>query len=223
MLQTPNEPKPSELFEALSATPRPHRIIDFPRYDKATGEPVARVAIWVLSQAEQMAAAAEAEAYTRKVLKGAIPGTNDARRGYDDLYNNAAAIEILFRALRKKDDIKQPAFATPKELRALSVDEVGVLFQEYLVTQHQLGPIVTKMTEEDLDMWLARIKEGADAFPFARLSLETWVDLTLSLASRALNSSTVNSSSGSDAASGTPNEGSAADDEAGTRDLTDYE
>lgn len=168
-----------------------------------------------------MAAAAEAEAYTRTKLKGSIPGTNDARRGYDDLYNNAAAVEILFRALRKKDDITSPAFASPKELRALSVDEIGALFQEYLITQHQLGPIVTKMTEADLDMWLARLKEGADAIPFARLSLETWIDLTLSLASRALNSSTGNSSSGLPADNGSPNESLPSEHE--ERDLTDYE
>lgn len=220
-MQSPKELKPSELFEALAATPRPHRIIDFPRYDQATGEPVARVAIWVLSQGEQMLAAAEAEAYTRAKLKEAIPGTNDARRGYDDIYNNAAAVEVLFRALRKKDDLSKSAFATPKELRALSVDEIGVLFQEYLITQHQLGPIVTKMTEADLDMWLARLKEGADAIPFARLSLETLIDLIGSLASRVLKSSTANSSSGSPVDDGSPSATQEPDQP--TRDLTDYE
>lgn len=203
-----------DLWEKIAAMPRPSRAVDFPRYDP-TGQPVGRLAIWVLSQHEQMGAAAEAESYARKRLKE-IPKDGEARQGYEDLYRNAAAVEVLWRACRRLDDLTKPFFPTPHQLRTLTVDEIGVLLQDYFVTQSTLGPIIGKMSEDDVTMWIARLKEGAAEIPFARLSLDGQIDLLNSLVRRIVSYSTDTFSSGSQAPNGgesTPIDPSPTDDD----------
>lgn len=189
-----------ELWDKIAAMPRPSRAVDFPRLDP-TGQPVGRLAIWVLSQEDQMRAAAEAEAYARKRLKE-IPKDGEARQGYEDLYRNAAAVEVLFRACRRIDDLKKPFFPTPHQLRSLTVDEIGVLLQEYFITQSELGPIIAKMSEDDVSMWISRLKEGAAEIPFARLSWDGQIDLVNSLVRRIVSLQTDITSSGLPALNG---------------------
>lgn len=148
-----------------------------------------------------MRAAAEAEAYARKRLKE-IPKDGEARQGYEDLYRNAAAVEVLWRACRRLDDLKKPFFPTPHQLRSLTVDEIGVLLQDYFVTQSELGPIIAKMSEDDVSMWIARLKEGAAEIPFARLSLDGQIDLVNSLVRRIVSLEMGTISSGSHALNG---------------------
>lgn len=139
-----------------------------------------------------MKAIAEAEAFARKHVK---PGDLEGR-GYADLYANASAVEVLFRACRQADDLKKNFFPTPHKLRELSVDEVAVLLQEYFITQAELGPIIGTMSEDDITMWIARLQEGAAGIPFAHLSLDAQIDLVNSLVRRIVTYSTVITSSG---------------------------
>jgi hypothetical protein len=188
----PADIEPSKLWLKLQEMPRPSKVVDFPRTD-ADGNPVEKLAMWVLTQEEQMICSAAAEKFTREHLKDARVG----EMGYDAIYTNAAAVEILFRACRNHEDLSRPAFPTPKALRSLPQNEVGVLFDNYLTVQLELGPIVANMSEEELNAWITRIGEGGSAFPFDSLSWEMQRILALTMALRLRASRTDTSSAGS--------------------------
>lgn len=199
-----------DIWGAITAVPRPHRVVDFPR-KMPEGKPAPRIAIQVLTQEEQMVCAAAAEDFARKTLnrdKGSIPRNDEAHQGYDDLYKNAGAIEVLFRACRRVDDLKMPAFPSTAEMRReFSTDEVGVLFDHYLTTQAELGPIVARMTKEEVDSFVDRLMASGDRFPLDLLSPAVLKSLLLSMASRLHSLLTANSSDGSRPESGTPTDG----------------
>lgn len=171
----PKDVAPSALFQKLTSAERPHRITDLPRKGP-DGEPIAQVALVVLTQEEMNSAAAEAERRTRKLLGADVPKKDEAQAGYQDTYNNLAAIEILFRACKSAEDPKVSAFRTPQEIQSsMTSDEVGVLFHAYLTVQQELGPIVATMTQEEMDTWIKVLAEGGTADPLGLLS---WGALT---------------------------------------------
>jgi len=181
---------------AIQQVPRPFRVVDFPRPDPATGKPIAQMAVWVLTQEEQMLSAAAAEQFARRLMKE-VPKSDDARRGYDDLYNNAAAIEILFRACRRKDELDKPFFPAPELIRrTLTIDEVSVLMTHYLTAQAEMGPIVAHLSQEEMDALIKRLAEGGSRFPLDLLSSEALKTLAFSMACRLHSFSTVTSSVG---------------------------
>lgn len=198
MSAPPENIKPSDLYAALVAVPRPHRIIDFPRKDPRTGEPVGRLAMWVLTQQEHMAASADADRWAKRILKDQQK-TGEANLGYESVYNNEGAVQLLFRACRDAGDLNRAAFPTVEALRqSLTADEVAVLLSAYFQMTSEVGPIVGAMTKEDVDAWLDKLERGGlEGFPFYLLSSEAKNDLITSLAERYLSSRTDNSSSGS--------------------------
>lgn len=180
----PENIEASELWLALTQIPRPHRIVDFPRKIPGTDETVGKVAIWPLTQEEQMACNAEADRFTKELLKD--PQKKDeANLGYAHTYANETAVQVLFRACRDPNNIQRAAFPAPKMLRAqLTTDEIGVLFRHYTTTQNEIGPIVAFMTEEEMDAWLVRLGEGGSEFPLDLLTWEMRDQLLLHSASR---------------------------------------
>ena len=187
---------PSELWVQITAMPRPHRTVDFPRMNDK-GEPVAQMSMQVLTQEEQITTAIEAERFARKHIKD-MPKSDEPRRGYDDVYNNQAACELLFRACRRIDDLAMPFFPSPSEIRQkLTPDEVGVLFRSYLIVQTEVGPILASMSEDEVTAIIKRLQEGGSAFPLAFLSPDSQIALVLSMAKRLLPSAMVNTSLGS--------------------------
>lgn len=195
-----------DIWGEITAVPRPSREVDFPR--KFPDGKTRRIAIQVLTQEEQMVCAAAAEDFARKTLsrdKGSIPRADEAHQGYDDLYKNAAAIEVLFRACRRAGDLKMPAFPSPAEMRReFSSDEVGVLVSHYHTTQSELGPIVARMSKEEIDSFVDRLMASGDRFPLDLLSAEVLKNLLVSTASRLHSLLTANSSDGSQPESGLP-------------------
>jgi len=191
-----------DLWGRITAVPRPHKLVDFPRRFPA-GIDAPRIAIQVLTQEEQMVCAAAAEDFTRKSFLSRdksvqLPRDGEAHQGYDDLYRNAAAIEILFRACRNPDDLKKPAFPSPALMRAeFTNDETGVLMSHYHSTQSELGPIVARMTKEEVDAFVDRLVASGDRFPLDLLSPEVLKSLLTSMASRLRSLQTDSSSDGS--------------------------
>lgn len=183
-----------DLWAKITSMPRPYRIVDFPRRD-SEGNPIGELAIWVLTQEEQMACAGNAERTTRKVLKD-VPKDNEAKRGYDDTYNNAGACEVLHLACRNKDDVEKPFFPNSEAVRKLSVDEIGALMMHYYTTQSELGPIVSRMSDEEVDAWLDKIQKAGSRYPLDLISWEALKDLAYILALRSINSLTSNISLG---------------------------
>lgn len=193
----PTNVPPSELWLQITQMPRPHRLVDFPRKDRVTGQPIGQIAIWVLTQEESMICQSAAEKFARNTLKENVPKQSDAQEGYANIYRNAAAVEVLWRACRRPEDLKQPAFPSPGEMRKLLThDEVGVLMSHYNRVQTELGPYVTDMTAEELDAWIARLEEGGSRFFLDCLSSEVKEALIERLAFRLRSFSTDNGSHG---------------------------
>ena len=192
-----SELPPNQLWAEIMAVPRPHRLVDFPRQNPVTKAPFGQVAILVLTQEEQMAASASAERFTRQLLKES-PKQDDAKRGYDDIYSNAAATEILFRACKRKEDLVSPFFPSAESIRrVMSLDEVSILMNHYFTAQVEMGPIVSQISTEEIEAWIKRLGEGGSSFPLDFLSLDALKSLALSLACLLHKSSMSKSSPGS--------------------------
>lgn len=193
MAGPPGTIEASALWAVLARAERPFKVVDFPRED-ADGKAIGQVAIRVLTQEEQMICSAAAEKFAREHLK-------DAKKdelGYEAIYSNAAAIEVLCRACRDVSDVSRPAFPSPKMLsQALTADETGVLFQHYLTTQLELGPIVAMMSDEEMEAWITRIGEGGSAFPLDLVSQDLLKTLLLSSAKQVVSLQMAKSSAGS--------------------------
>jgi hypothetical protein len=187
--------KKSISWDELIAIPRPSRVIDFPRKGP-DGEPLTNLAMWVLTQQEMIEAAASAERFTRKAIKD-MPAANDAKTGYDNVYNSAATAEVLFRASRKADDLQSSFFPAVESVRQLTGDEVGVLMNHYLTVQAELGPIVAHMTSEEMEAMIDQIAKSGSRFPLDLLSADTLKTLVLFSALRVASFSTATSSPGS--------------------------
>jgi hypothetical protein len=182
----------SDLWRLLQELPRPHKLVDFPRTGP-DGKPVGQLAIQVLTQEEQMAANAEAEKVARTLLKDGKRGD----LGYEAVFNNEGAVQVVLRACRDANDVTKAAFPGAAAIRAkLTADEVGMLFDHYLTVQLQLGPIITEMSDVEFEAWVTRLDEG-QAFFFDRLSSETKKTLVLTMASRLRRFSTDTYSAGS--------------------------
>lgn len=196
MAGPPKNIAPSQLWAALTTMPRAHRLVDFPRKD-ADGKPVGQVAMWVLNQEEHSEATSSAERYTRGSLQAGDAKGIAGTTGYDGLFGNALAVEMLVRACRRPEDLSLPAFPGADAIRrVMTTDEVGVLFETYLMVQSELGPIVAEMSKEEVDTWCSRLEEGGSLYPFAGMSSETRLTLLRTLARRLASSRTDSSSAG---------------------------
>lgn len=197
--KTPNGPPKdigaSELWIALTQIPRPWEVVDFPRKDPITGAPVGQLAIWVLTQEEQVIASTHADKGARKLLG---EDASKSSIGYETVYENEAVVWVLWFACRNVKNIKETAFPTPELLKKqLSVDEISALAKLYLQTQYKLGPIVAQMSSEEEEAWIRRLAEGGSVFPTALLSQRELERLVSSMASRLVSYWTDTSSVGS--------------------------
>ena len=198
----PKDVSASELWTALTQIPRPWKVVDFPRVDPMTKETVGQIAIWVLTQEEQIAASAEADQVAKKVLKDP-QRQGEANIGYENVYNNEATIQVLYRACRDVKDVSRPAFPSASMLRKhMSVDEISVLAVHYMQVQSAVGPIVASMSPEEERAWIGRLADAGDTFPIALLSPREQEALLLSMASQLVSFWTATPSPGSAPASG---------------------
>jgi len=141
---------------------RPFKLVDFPRRGP-DGNPIGQIAIRVLTQEEQMICTAAAEDFCRKHIKN---GKND-EIGYARLFSDAYCVEVLHRVCRDADDPGRAAFPTAHSIREqLSVDECGKLFEHYLTVSLEFGPLISQMSDEEMEAWIDRLAEGGSAFLF---------------------------------------------------------
>lgn len=189
---------PADTWTQLTALPRPHRVVDFPRKGP-DGATVGQIAIVTLTQGESMSATNSTERVVKKLMKeegGAVPGSNEKSEGYTTLFENRAAIEVLFRACKKPDDLDKPFFPTIEAIaKHLTVDEIGVLMNLYNIVREEIGPIVSRMSEEEMDAWIDRLVQGGRAAdPLALLTLAARTDLLIYMADQCSRSQTDSSS-----------------------------
>ncbi len=191
-----SDPNNVDYWLAITAVPRPSQIVDFPRKG-ADGKFLGELRIQVLTQEEQILCSAEAERFTKKAIKD-LPKGDEAQLGYQNVYNNSAAVEVLFHSCRRRDDAKEPFFPSRDAIRkSLTPDEVGVLMMHYYTVQAELGPIVASMTDEQVDDIVARLGEGGSRFPLDLLSWDAVKTLAFIMACRLHNSVTATSLPGS--------------------------
>jgi hypothetical protein len=120
---------------------------------------------------------AESEAATRATFeyhKALVANLSDkAKQLLNDLgvVTNAEAVEKVFRACRRCDDLSQPVFASPAEIRDnLTSDELAALYAALATTQRDVSPFkvhtvddlealsksIAGSTSDDLDSLLAK-------------------------------------------------------------------
>lgn len=196
----PDSIEASALWVELQSTPRPFRVIPFPR-KRPDGSVMGNVAIWVLTQEEQFICNAAAEKKTREILKlegSEVPKKDETNLAYIHTFGNAAQVEILWRCCRNEQDPSKPAFPSPNLMaKILTTDELATLFRHYLTVQLELGPIVAHMSKEEMEAWIRKLHEGGSAFPFDTLSSELQTTLLLFLVSEVVKFWTATSSAGS--------------------------
>jgi len=201
MAGPPEHIEPSALWTLITQIPRPHREVDFPRKLPGTDTAACKVAIWPLTQEEQMICNAEADRFTKQVLKDAQK-KGEEHLGYNHIYSNEVGVQVLFRACRqpggKPENLAKPFFPSTKAMRAeLTHDEVSTLFELYCAVQLEVGPIVAYLSEEELRAWTHRLQEGGEAIPFEFLAPQAKRQLLLFMASRLVSFWTGTSSPGS--------------------------
>jgi hypothetical protein len=192
----------TELWLKLTQLPRPFKELDHPRKDPVTHVSIGKLAIVPLTERELNEARAAAEAYTKKTLKE--ERSNQESIGYQQIYRDSCYVEYISRACRSTADMRIPAFPSAEQARQwLFPDEIAVIMEACTIWQTETGPIVSRMTEEEMEAWLSKLAEGASRVPLALLSSEMKNELLLFLAKKF---STVSGSAGSqpDAASSSP-------------------
>lgn len=168
---------PAQLWVEITKLPRPSRIIDFPRKDQ-DGNAVCQLALVVLSPSEQVQCAVEAERYVNNKL--GITKVDERAQGYKTIFDTASTTECLFLSARSAADVNARFFPTSQSIRDhLTADETAVLMQAYVQMTSELGPIISTMSEKDMEAWLERLAVGAEIVsPFYLLSLAQMSDLT---------------------------------------------
>ena len=192
---------PSEYWAELTKQPRPHKVIDFPRKKPGTNEAICQIAIVVLTQSEQMHAAANATRRTRKLIADETSKPNEWPPSAQEIYQSAIANEVLYLSCKDPTDaeLKKPFFrGMPDIEKYLTVDEVAVLMMNYINIKQDLGPIVSAFDSDDeMEAWLETIVRGGNYDPLFSVSQPLLIRLVAYLAGQLFSSQTDKSSAGS--------------------------
>lgn len=167
MAGPPKGVKLGRLMTAIRSRGRiPNATVDFPSLTD-TGEAAGRVYIRPLTQRELDCARANAYGYVADVLAG----KNESKWKPEELEDNATCAEILAIACRDPEDPTKPFFEFGVlETRECTTEELAMLFMSYNAIKEQSYPTLASLTEEEMWEWTRALEEGADAFPFSRLS-----------------------------------------------------
>lgn len=187
----PADVAPSTLWSQITARPRPHKIIPLPIFLDEDGNPQGNVAVVVLTQTEIMAANAAAHDATVKhfqKLNGQMPKKGEATESFETFLNDQVTLEMLFRAYREADNLEKPFFSDKSHIgKYLLQDECAVLLNYYLGIRSELSPIVSIMTEEEIELWIEKITQGGEEeSPLGSLSLGSLATLLVYMANQLL-------------------------------------
>lgn len=198
----PKDVQPSELARRLMDTKRPSDVVPFIRKDE-DGKPLCEYRMCVLVQDEIDACGANAEDHVRRLFKDKLSATDSdialiRREAWTEVYENAKLVEVLYAAMRDKDDVNKRLWTAPSEIRHyLTQDECACLYRSYEEAQYRWGPLWSMLTPEEIDEWLAKLTEGAADYPLGHLGQGALVQLIVSLAFQLRNLKTGTGSSGS--------------------------
>jgi len=185
---------PGEYWAELTKQPRPHKVVDFPRRKPGSKEPICQIALVVLTQSEQMLAAANAIRQVRKLISDDASKPNEWPPSAQELYQSAIANQVLFLSCKEPNDpeLKKPFFRGLPDLeKYLTVDEVAVLMMQYINIKQDLGPIVSSFESDDeMESWLETLARGGNFDPLFSVSQPMLIRLVVFLADQLYSSPT---------------------------------
>ncbi len=165
---------------------RGHKVVDFCRKD-LEGKDI-KIAMVTMTQEESLATSINTEKFVRKFFKDSetdLPKTGEAANGYTMIFEQKAAVEILFKVCRNPDDISLAFFKTPDEMtRTLTTDEIGYLMTVYSRVRAELSPFKYDITEDEVDALIDRIDMEKKVYILDTLSPSVLGDFILSLVTR---------------------------------------
>ena len=149
-----------DLWSTIMASDRVHMNVPFPgTLNPATGEEY-EVAMVVLTAEESSVIQTETERKIRKLLKEDMPGLGDAKKGYDELYSTLTAAGLLYTVVRNPNNIKEHLFPNKEAVLKLSNDQLGILINHYYTICDKLNPVISDLTEDEMEVWLKRLQEA---------------------------------------------------------------
>lgn len=161
MAGPPHHISEAQLWAEITAHKRPYREVDFPRKRPDTGQPYCKIVLIVLTPAEEIINAARADEYVKKTL--GIQKNGEVSRGYNVVYDNAAGVQTLYESARFVDDHDRRFFPSAEALRdVLTTDELAVLIEAYSQMRAEIGPIISTMTQLEMEAWLDVLEAGAE-------------------------------------------------------------
>ena len=188
----PSDVAPADLWLRLQASPRPSKVVQFPR--RGTG----RVRIMCLSELEQGELLVEARRYVLDRLgaeerKGLAPRALREDPALRSMYADTTARMILAKAVVTVDPVS--GANTPRPTygrvfpnheamgRELSGDEVATLWTQYQLVQATHSPSLAGMTPAEEEDWIRVLAEGGSELPLAWLATSEQLAFTARLAS----------------------------------------
>lgn len=150
------------IWAKLTELPRPSQLVPFPRLNPETGNPYCDIRMVILTAEETARVTAEAEKRTRKSLQDTLPGNDQHSQGYNELFRDYTIEGVLFHSCRHPDDINKHFFPSQSSIfKVLTADEAGILFNDYAMISAELGPVISDLTQEEMDNWIERIQKDA--------------------------------------------------------------
>lgn len=198
MTMPPNIPS-EQLLNKLINYKRPYKNVPFPREEN--GQPIGYIAMVVLTEKEEIECNEYLDSAMRMSLKKKgleVPKDDEHAESYHNLYTMKQAVEILFKACRKCEDVEKPFFSTREQIaQYLTKTEIAILMKQYIMVQAEFGPIISKMSAVEMDAWIDKLSmDKEQRFFLSYLSLEATSELVMHIVSRLTNSQTGNGSVG---------------------------
>lgn len=180
--EEPKDEGGSQIWQLLTAIPRPTRKVPLPRNLPGTRESIGEIPVWPLTHGELIESNAAAEQRMRTLFKDENK-KDELNLGYQHSFANELAVQHLWRACRDPNDLNKPAFPSPKAMSIqFTGDEIGVLYHHFLAVQCEVGPIASTLSDEEYEALVTRIAESGSMDPFHSLSLEAQMTLVRTLA-----------------------------------------
>ena len=175
---------PGALLAMLKERPRPNRVVPFDS-EATKGTLWENVRIVVPPASAHGEAQLAAHKRMRDELK--LPINEWQTETVQALIGDITAKELLARVCFFEREIAPGKFArwfsdSVDVERALSADEIAVLFAKFEEVRLELGPRLMVLTDADVEAWLERLEYGHRLDPLARLQLPDWVALVSGLA-----------------------------------------
>lgn len=182
----PKDVEAHDLFQKLLDREDPHIEVEFPRAG------VGMVRLHLLTDMSVRKAKIKALEEVRKLVQTEDRGTDLVKEIEGDMVaTNVLALSAhLPTPISGTEDRDNPVyprmfFNSDEVSKKLTGHEIATLFAAYMSLQRRFGPGEHDMTDDDVNEWILRLKDGADGTPFWRLDWHALAELFQSLAARA--------------------------------------